>query len=109
MTDTEFWGLVALGGCFGTIGAWLQVQRTIPARRRNKWAEFCVCLAMCAYFISLFGLQFLRPSPVPPSPPQVIFMSLSFLACLGFAVSEIRVAFRARNANYQRAPVDSDS
>ena len=109
MTNTEFMGLVALTGCLVTMGAWLQLRRATPAERRKKRTDFRLCLFGSAAFIGLFGLNFILPMPVPPSLAEWVFMSLIFLLILWIAISELRIAFRARNADDQRAPADSDT
>jgi uncharacterized protein YhhL (DUF1145 family) len=110
MTNTEFWGLLALMACLCAMGAWLQLQRATAVERRKKRSDFRMCLVVSAAFIGLFGLNFIYPFPGPaPSLTSSICVSLFFLLMLGIAMIELRLTIRARNADHQRSPADSDS
>jgi len=117
MTLTEFWGLIM--GTWGLVLliAWLQLRRATTAERRKKRAEFRRDLLLSAVLIGpiclsfILALRFSITYSTPllvPSWVATLFWLL-FLAVLAVFMKELRIAFRARNADHQRSPVDSDA
>jgi hypothetical protein len=109
MTYTELFGLSALGGGFAAIAGWLQLRRPTPVERRQKLLAFYFYLAMFAMGTVMFAGDVILPPHVSPSSWQGIVALLWCLVGLACAVSELRVAFRARNAGHQRSPADSNT
>jgi hypothetical protein len=110
MTNTEFSTLMVLTWCLAVLCAWLWLRRTTAAERRKKLAaDLRIALFVSAVFIVPFALSFILSPGAPPSSVLVVCMSLLFLLNLGTAVGEIRIAFRAKNADDQRFPAGSDS
>ena len=109
MAQTELWGLFALTSCLSAMVAWLQLQRASTAQRSFTELRFYVCLAMSAFALVAFAVDFIGsplsgPLYVPPFSWQELGVSLLFLFNFGLAVGEIIRTLRARNAS----PADSD-
>ncbi len=106
---TESMGLIALTWCLFMLLAWLRLRSATLATRRTKLADFRIALYWLALFIVPFALSFILLTSTRPSSLEVIGVTLALLLLLGIAMNKLRVAFRARNADDQRSPADSDT
>jgi hypothetical protein len=107
MTFTEYFGLIVLGWSLSALIDWLRSRRATPPNQRKKLADFRMSLSWFALFAVYFALSFIFHTSARPASWEVIGVTVAFLGLLGIAMNEIRIAFRARNANVQRSPVDS--
>jgi hypothetical protein len=70
-------------------------------------------LVWCVATVGQFAFHIIPPTLFWPSSwmviVEVIWVSLTFLALLGVAMNELRVAFRARHAVDQGSAADSNT
>ncbi len=109
MTYDESMGLIALTWCLFMSLAWLRLRRATRATRRTKLVEFRTSLYWLALFIIPLALSYILLTSTRPSSLEVIGVTLVLLLLLGITLNELRVDFRARNADHQRSPADSDT